>query len=286
MKEPIFDAKKTWKSACTKTQAMLRFRKGGEKAQASSWDANEASILPLDGQLASFEASQDSFRLDKKTLHMPGTREWVFDEVKRWASSETTAAQAHRPLFWLMGSGGTGKTVVSAVLLDRLGNDAVAWHFFRHDNPSEHGPCDILRSLCAMLCDKLPGFRAQVAKQLQNANVISLTDADEVFETLFSVPLEELAPPTTPKVIVLDALDELPKGSPRTDVLALLTRSFATLPSWFRLFVTSRDEAEIKASLQAQVVCRIIIMNNVSLWCLLLSHSFFLSFSFSPFRCQ
>jgi len=174
-------------------------------------------------------------------------------------------------------------------LLDRLGNDAVAWHFFRHDNPSEHGPCDILRSLCAMLCDKLPGFRAQVDKQLQDSNVISLTDADEVFETLFSVPLEKLAPPTTPKVIVLDALDELPKGSPRTDVLALLTRSFATLPSWFRLFVTSRDEAEIKASLQAQVVCRIIIiMNNVSLWRLLLSDSFSFSFSFSfsPFRCQ
>ena len=55
-----------------------------------------------------------------------------------------------------------------------------------------------------MLCDKLPGFRAQVDKQLQDSNVISLTDADEVFETLFSVPLEELAPPTTPKVIVLD----------------------------------------------------------------------------------
>ena len=58
--EPIFDAKKTWKSACTKTQAMLRFRKGGEKAWASSLDVNAASILPLDGQLASFEASQGS----------------------------------------------------------------------------------------------------------------------------------------------------------------------------------------------------------------------------------
>eukprot|EP00900_Chrysochromulina_parva_P023432 jgi/Chrpa1/5722/Chrysochromulina_OHIO_Genome00002008-RA len=39
-------------------------------------------------------------------------------------------------LFWLMGGGGTGKSVLTAELLDRVIHRAVAWHFCRHDNPA------------------------------------------------------------------------------------------------------------------------------------------------------
>ena len=91
----------------------------------------------------------------KLMQHLPGTREWAFVDIVAWLD-EPDAAQ----LFWLMGSGGTGKTVLTAELLYRLFDRVVAWHFCRHDNAEQSSPCALLRSLAAMLCTRLPGFKA------------------------------------------------------------------------------------------------------------------------------
>ena len=52
---------------------------------------------------------------EKRGQHLQGTREWVFDAVEKWRV-DTDAAK----LFWLVGGGGTGKSVAAAELLARL----------------------------------------------------------------------------------------------------------------------------------------------------------------------
>ena len=53
---------------------------------------------------------------EKHGAHLPGTREWAFKEVFAWLdAAPTDAAQ----LFWLMGGGGVGKSVLTAELLRR-----------------------------------------------------------------------------------------------------------------------------------------------------------------------
>ena len=53
--------------------------------------------------------------VDKRGQHLQGTREWVFDAVEKWRKDPKSAK-----LFWLVGGGGTGKSVAAAELLARL----------------------------------------------------------------------------------------------------------------------------------------------------------------------
>jgi hypothetical protein len=58
---------------------------------------------------------------EKKSAHLQGTREWAFGEILKWLDDP-----ASLQLFWLMGGGGTGKSVLTAELLDRVINRTVA----------------------------------------------------------------------------------------------------------------------------------------------------------------
>ena len=107
-----------------------------------------------------------------------------------------------------------------------------------------------------MMCVRLPGFSEAMAKQPQAALDLAKTsmDLDDIFGPLLAVPLVALEPPSTPKVVVLDALDELPQGPSRNKMLRAITSYFAKLPSWLCLFITSRNETGIKRALEAKVM--------------------------------
>ena len=94
---------------------------------------------------------------EKECAHRQGTREWAFAEILKWLDDP-----ASPQLFWLMGGGGTGKTVRTAELLDRVIHRAVAWHFCRHDNPTQSAPGSLLRSRAAMLAHRLPGYKEKL----------------------------------------------------------------------------------------------------------------------------
>ena len=181
---------------------------------------------------------------EKLAAHLAGTREWAFKEIFAWLDATSDAAQ----LFWLMGGGGVGKSVLTAELLHRAyrSNRVVAWHFCRHDNPQQSSPDALLRSLAAMLCARLPGYKealSEVSAELRKA-----ADTKELFAALFTAPLQKVKSPEKPSLIILDALDELPKLGQKP-LLSVIAAQLSTLPKWLRLFVTSREEPQIKAAL-------------------------------------
>ena len=182
---------------------------------------------------------------EKHGAHLPGTREWAFKAILAWLNAAPTDTAQ---LFWLMGGGGVGKSVLTAELLRRAygSNRVVAWHFCRHDNPQQSSPDALLRSLAAMLCARLPGYKealGEVASELRKA-----ADPKELFAALFTAPLQKVKSPAKPSLIILDALDELPKQGQKP-LLSVIAAQLSTLPPWLRLFVTSREEPQIKAAL-------------------------------------
>ena len=182
---------------------------------------------------------------EKIGAHLPGTREWAFKAILAWLNAAPTDTAQ---LFWLMGGGGVGKSVLTAELLRRAygSNRVIAWHFCRHDNPQQSSPDALLRSLAAMLCARLPGYKEALGEV--SAELLKSTDPKELFEVLFTVPLQKVKSPDTPSLIILDALDELPKQGQKP-LLSVIAAQLSTLPPWLRLFVTSREEPQIKAAL-------------------------------------
>ena len=97
-----------------------------------------------------------------------------------------------------------------------------------------------------MLCARLPGYKealGEVASEL-----LKSTDPKELFAALFAAPLQKVKSPAKPSLIILDALDELPKQGQKP-LLSVIAAQLSTLPPWLRLFVTSREEPQIKAAL-------------------------------------
>ena len=217
----------------------------------------------LGGRLASaYDAGP--LLAEKLALFKHGTREWAFKATLQWLLREDAGAPK---IFWLMGGGGTGKTVVSAELLRRLheapeerapgeerarslaGRHA-AHRFFRHDDAATSAPLLLLRSLAAQLCASVPGFEAAFEAEDVDA-ALQAVKVEDAFAALLVKPLAALPPrPVDAQrlVIIIDALDEL-SALQLGPVLALITTRLVTLPDWLRLFVTSRDEAAIKDKL-------------------------------------
>jgi hypothetical protein len=138
---------------------------------------------------------------EKKSSHLQGTREWAFAEILKWLDDP-----ASPQLFWLMGGGGTGQSVLTAELLDRVINRTVAWHFCRHDNPAQSAPGSLLRSLAAMLAHRLPGYKEKLEATGLPGEAVD--DPAELFTALFETPLlvSKVQAPEMPLHVILDAL--------------------------------------------------------------------------------
>ena len=136
----------------------------------------------------------------KRRARLQGTREWAFAEILKWLDDP-----ASPQLFWLMGGGGTGKSVLTAELLDRVIHRTVAWHFCRHDNPAQSAPGSLLRSLAAMLAHLLPGYKENLEATGVRAEVVD--DPVVLFKALFETPLlvSKVQAPERPLLVILDA---------------------------------------------------------------------------------
>ena len=222
---------------------MMRVR-GGMGAGASA-----LSESPTQGHLSvppTLDLKPHDFRVlwhEKKSAHLEGTREWAFAEILKWLDDP-----ASPQLFWLMGGGGTGKSVLTAELLDRVINRTVAWHFCRHDNPAQSAPGSLLRSLAAMLAHRLPVYKEKL--EATGVPGEAVDDPAELFKALFETPLLDgkVQSPERPLLVILDALDELPKESQKP-LLDVIASQLSQLPSWLKLFVTSREEPQIRRAL-------------------------------------
>ncbi|KAL1529183.1 hypothetical protein AB1Y20_000142 [Prymnesium parvum] len=199
----------------------------------------------IQGKLAPYNF--ESLWAEKRASHLQGTREWAFEEIEQWRKDESASK-----LFWLMGGGGVGKSVLSAELLARwLDKRCVAaWHFCRHDDIEQSKPANLLRSIAAMLCHTLDGFEEALSGATGLEDALLSADPRVVFDVLIQQPLEKVPSQTTARVIMVDALDEIPKEGHKP-LLDVIVNQLASLPGWLRVFVTSREEPLIQKALSA-----------------------------------
>jgi ankyrin repeat domain-containing protein 50 len=155
---------------------------------------------------------------------------------------------------WVNGRPGCGKTILSStaiqyVLRHRRSNPRVgiAFHYFSFSDDSKQGVSGLLRILLLQLSNQADDG---------NANFSSLygtyKDAQPPVPAL-EVTLKQVVTKFQDVYIIIDALDESPRGENRDAVLESLSEMRGWSVRGLHILVTSRDELDIRESLRLEI---------------------------------
>ena len=187
----------------------------------------------------------------------PGTRTWLVKspQFTRWLTEENS-------YIWLNGFAGTGKsvlcsTVIQFVLRHRRCDPevGVAFSYFTFNDGLKQEVSAMLRALLL-----------QLSSQLQASH----TDLDRLHTAYRAgIPSSLVLIEYLPRIIqnfhqvyiMLDAIDESPRNGPRQGVLDALRTMQAWCIPGLHLFVTSRDESDIRDSLDPSTAHQVKMQN-------------------------
>lgn len=183
-----------------------------------------------------------------KSKREPGTCSWLIDSnsFKSWVETE-------KQVMWLHGLPGTGKTVLSATVVDYLESIplssvcSVLYYFFDFSNASQQTYVGFLQCLIRQICSKhnsAPVELVTLHAECRGAPPSS----DQLLNTL-----KALLQKQGRTFIVVDALDEcldMEEMCERAPVLEALSAINALAPARLSIFIASRPEADIKRVLE------------------------------------
>ena len=204
--------------------------------------------------------------------YLPGTRVSHLKDITDWINSPEFQRdqnfdtkhhknKSNRSVFWVTGDAGTGKSILTSKLIQlEYDNSLIGWHFCTHSNILQNSSPSILQSLSGMMSAKLPDYNAAISDldETELEEATAKGDSMKLFELLFIIPLNKMDPPRDlngdicPKLIVIDALDEINEKY-LEELLRILRDGWSDLPPWIKLFITSRRYDIIKKYLFAKV---------------------------------
>ena len=173
-----------------------------------------------------------------------GTREWIFKSIEDWLDDQSSQ---HRVMV-ISGNPGMGKTVVSAVVSQRMqkAGRLSGSHFCQHNNSRYRDPRLMLQSLACHLCQAMPNYKDALVEQLSRnlGKDLNNMGVKELFALLFKEPLSTVQDPGRNTLIVIDGLDES-EYQGRNELLHVISNHFSMLPVWIRILITTRPERSI-----------------------------------------
>ncbi|MDM0054009.1 DUF4062 domain-containing protein [Variovorax sp. J22R115] len=234
-----------------------------QEALASyAWPTNDATTVPPIPAIAGYRWPA-VWDFAPYMAHKRGVfegRDWLFREINAWLTEPRPRALLIHADF------GVGKSAILSELVHRNPGGAIAaWHFCQHDTQETLHPGAFVRSLAAQFAASIPGYRDLIEADtaLQERLDRALTDPGSAFEGSILAPLSRLTEPDTPRLLVIDALDEALEldtttvpGS-CTTLVKLLADKAGRFPSWLRVLATSRPNPQVLAPLSAFAAKRI-----------------------------
>ena len=192
-------------------------------------------------------------------------RSWLFEEVRTWTMADGAAAGRPRALL-IEAEYGVGKSAFLAELVDTQAAEipVVAQHFCQFDAIATLAPGRFVSSIAAQLAAALPAYRAAIEAE-EAAGLRQLLEAPDndpigAFDQAVLAPLEAIAPPDGPLLLVVDALDEALEHRPSNDnaarvtIVSLLGQRAQRFPRWLRLLATARPLPAVQQPLRQAFV--------------------------------
>jgi hypothetical protein len=189
----------------------------------------------------------------------PGTGLWF---VRGSLFSEWL--QTPNSFLWLRGFAGCGKSVLSSATIQhtylhlrRRPKAGIAFFYFSFSDSSKQTAEAMLRALILQLSGQIQGDSQLPALYRRHR------EGTPPYQGLITC-LFQIARQFTDLYIVVDALDESPRGTQRDAVLQALAGMRAWSGPKLHLLVTSRDEVDIREELQANPE-EVVVMKNDSI---------------------
>uniref|UniRef100_A0A8H7K8B0 Nephrocystin 3-like N-terminal domain-containing protein n=1 Tax=Bionectria ochroleuca TaxID=29856 RepID=A0A8H7K8B0_BIOOC len=215
----------------------------------------ERTILSIDWQtvLRSLPvaegASYDSRADQHHSTCLPNTRVDLLRQIREWAFDPH-----EKPIFWLNGMAGTGKSTISRTIAKdfaqsgRLG----ASFFFKRGEADRGSISKFFTTIAAQLVHKEPTISVPIKEVIDADPYIAGKTARDQFDKLIVQPLASTLAARGPEtlVVVVDALDECDKDEDIKLLIHLFSGTKDILCQKLRILVTSRPELPIRLGFQ------------------------------------
>ena len=205
-------------------------------------------ITAIDAKIGEFPYREGSrFTPDKCCL--PGTRTAFLDFIVNWVNNPTS----ERTLV-LCGLAGSGKSSIAheiARRFDEIHRLTSSFIFVRNERFKSEA-YHLFMNLARDLADRYPLFKAALGKAIKDNTSLrrSTRDYTTLFQRLIREPLKDVHIVDT-ILIVIDALDESGDALGESGLHKFLADNLSSLPSNFRVLITSRPEDGIESTFLA-----------------------------------
>ncbi|KAJ5159311.1 uncharacterized protein N7500_008962 [Penicillium coprophilum] len=173
------------------------------------------------------------------------TRKELLRDIRSWAN------HPHRkPVFWLQGMAGTGKSTVSRTVARWLDNEGLLGgsFFFKKGGTDREDAKRLFTTLTKQILERLPQLQEPVKRAIKETRGIGSNNPQEQFNELIFKPLKNLDLGLQSPLILVVVIDALDECQVPADVAAF----FSTLPKLsdltnvrLRFFITSRPEPTV-----------------------------------------
>lgn len=176
-------------------------------------------------------------------VRIPNSCEWLIS--KPAYSTWHTPWSDSPPVFWLLGNAGSGKSVLCSQVIRELQKENLrcSYFFFKHGTDAKSSIAGCLRALAYQMAKSDEAILRKVLEMEQDTVPCVQWDEGTTWRKLFIGCIFKLSKPL-PQFWVIDALDESPKFS-------TFLKLIKDLPSYMRIFLTSRGTAEAQQGLAA-----------------------------------
>ncbi|KAJ7742543.1 hypothetical protein B0H16DRAFT_1323244, partial [Mycena metata] len=191
-------------------------------------------------QLTNHVAAQYKFTDQSKSLCAPGTRVQIQADILQWLSPQPGT---NKRIFWITGIAGSGKSTLSATLVDNLrkkGTPVAAQFFISRNMLETINPDKIIPTIAQQLGEFSLNAARIIEMNLKNGFPPS---RKEQVQALLLAPIRELSRFRNVVVIVIDALDELQDPAKSVlEILSTIAPRDCDLPDNVRFLITFRPE--------------------------------------------
>lgn len=196
-------------------------------------------------------ASFDSRDEEHNPTCLQNTRVDLLLRIHEWANNPDA-----KPLFWLNGMAGTGKSTISRTIARQFAqSEQLSGSFFFKRGEADRGSLSkFFTTIAAQLAERHPIIAPHIRSAVDANPYVAGKAAQDQFDKLILQPLGNIPPNTwrmTSLVFVIDALDECDEDKDIKLIINLFSRTKELQLPKLRFLITSRPELPIRLGFNA-----------------------------------